>query len=89
MRSQTGVAGTSSSPKKGKGHGGRPTKETAKAVKLREIMDNMAQLDDSSRRETLLNSLCGQDVLELPLHPSPPDRKSGLLHTNLLKHQVS
>lgn len=61
--------------------------EAEKAAQLASIMSNMAQLDDTSRRETLLNSLCGQDVLELPLHPDPPTVESGLLNADLLKHQ--
>jgi SWI/SNF-related matrix-associated actin-dependent regulator of chromatin subfamily A3 len=62
--------------------------EAAKAAQLSAIMDNMAQLDDMARRETLLNSLCGEDVLELPLHESPPSVDSGFLNADLLKHQV-
>lgn len=62
--------------------------EAAKAAQLSSIMNSMAQLDDSARRETLLNSLCGEDVLELPLHESPPSVDSGFLNEDLLKHQV-
>lgn len=62
--------------------------EAEKAAQLAAIMNNMAQLDDTSRRESLLNSLCGQDVLELPLHLDPPSVESGLLNVDLLKHQV-
>jgi SWI/SNF-related matrix-associated actin-dependent regulator of chromatin subfamily A3 len=62
--------------------------EATKAAQLSEIMNNMAQLDDTARRETLLNSLCGEDVLELPFHESPPSVESGFLNADLLKHQV-
>jgi SWI/SNF-related matrix-associated actin-dependent regulator of chromatin subfamily A3 len=82
MRLQTGAAGTSVK--------GRPTSaiDSAKAARLSGIMENLSRLDDTSRRETLLNTLCGDDVLELPVHPSPPSVQSGLLNTDLLKHQV-
>jgi len=64
------------------------TMEAAKAAQLSSIMNDMAQLDDTSRRETLLNSLCNEDVLELPEHESPPSVESGFLNADLLKHQV-
>lgn len=62
--------------------------ETAKELELRKIVEGMDKLDDGSRRSSLLDSLCGDDVLELPLYPNPPSKKSGHLRNDLLKHQV-
>ena len=59
------------------------------AVELRQIIDNLEKVDDDGRRSSLLDSLCSnEDILNLPLHPSPPSIESGELLTNLLKHQV-
>lgn len=91
MKSQTNVAGTSVSAKKARAgqanSAGLGSIDAAKAVQLRNIMENMSRLDDVSRRDTMLNSLCGDDVLELPEYPSPPSRASGVLKNDLLKHQ--
>lgn len=63
--------------------------DAAKAVELRQILDNLEKVDDDGRRSSLLDSLCSnEDILSLPLHPSPPSIESGELLTNLLKHQV-
>ncbi|PVF99077.1 hypothetical protein CPB86DRAFT_784078 [Serendipita vermifera] len=81
MRSQTGAPGTSMRGRLAS------SMDSARAAQLSGIIANLSKLDDSSRRETLLNTLCGDDVLELPVHPSPPSLKSGHLNTDLLKHQ--
>lgn len=93
MRSQTGVAGIGS-PKKGQSNAAAapgPSRaiESAKASQLRSILESVTRLDDTTRRDNLLNSLCGEDVLELPVMPNPPSVASGHLKTELLKHQVS
>ncbi|KAF8345940.1 SNF2 family N-terminal domain-containing protein [Amanita rubescens] len=62
--------------------------DAQKAVELRQIIDNLEKVDDDGRRSSLLDSLCSnEDILNLPLHPSPPSIESGELLTNLLKHQ--
>ncbi|GBE78013.1 hypothetical protein SCP_0108950 [Sparassis crispa] len=59
-----------------------------KAAELRQILNNLEKVDDEGRRSSLLDTLCSvDDVLNLPLHPSPPGIQSGDLKVNLLKHQ--
>ncbi|KAG8837816.1 hypothetical protein FRC18_007854 [Serendipita sp. 400] len=85
---RTGVAGTSSSKK---GQSSRVSKnnpaESVKAAQLRGIVENMTKLDDGNRRETMLNTLCCDDVLDLEVYSSSPSRASGALKVDLLKHQ--
>ncbi|KAG8798751.1 hypothetical protein FRC17_007336, partial [Serendipita sp. 399] len=83
---KTGVGGTSSS-KRGPGGSRNTAAESAKAAQLRAIVENMSRLDDGNRRDTMLNTLCGDDVLDLEVHSSPSSRASGTLKTDLLKHQ--
>ena len=60
-----------------------------KAAELRQMLSNLEKVDDEGRRSTMLDSLCSvDDVLNLPLHPSPPGILSGELTVDLLKHQV-
>jgi SWI/SNF-related matrix-associated actin-dependent regulator of chromatin subfamily A3 len=90
MRSQTGVSGVGS-PKKGQSSSApakQSTVESAKAAQLSSILESVTRLDDTTRRDSLLNSLCGEDVLELPLMQNPPSVASGHLKTDLLKHQA-
>lgn len=52
-------------------------------------MNSLEKVDDEARRGSLLDTLCSaEDVMVLPLHPSPPGIESGELTVNLLKHQV-
>jgi SWI/SNF-related matrix-associated actin-dependent regulator of chromatin subfamily A3 len=61
----------------------------AKAAELRQILSNLEKVDDEGRRESLLDTLCSvDDVLKLPVHPSPPGIANGELRVDLLKHQV-
>ena len=61
----------------------------ARAQELKQILDNLEKVDDEGRRASLLDTLCSvDDVLGLPVHPSPPSIATGELRVNLLKHQV-
>jgi SWI/SNF-related matrix-associated actin-dependent regulator of chromatin subfamily A3 len=56
---------------------------------LRMLLNNLEKVDDGSRRESLLDTLCStQDVLKLPEHKDPPGIEKGNLEVDLLKHQV-
>jgi SWI/SNF-related matrix-associated actin-dependent regulator of chromatin subfamily A3 len=60
-----------------------------KAAELRQMLTNLEKVDDEGRRSSMLDTLCSaDDVLNLPLHPSPPGILSGELTVDLLKHQV-
>ncbi|KAG8857347.1 hypothetical protein FRB96_005834 [Tulasnella sp. 330] len=100
---QTGVQGTSASPVKNKGKG-RATQGSAaaqasglpgmtpgqKAVELATMMASMGtKVDDASRRTSVLDALCGEDVLELPEFDDAvkPGLVNGNLKVDLLKHQ--
>ncbi|KAI0675019.1 SNF2 family N-terminal domain-containing protein [Trametes maxima] len=59
-----------------------------KAMELRQILNNLEKVDDEGRRSSLLDTLCSvDDVLSLPVHPSPPGISTGELRVNLLRHQ--
>ncbi|KDQ57760.1 hypothetical protein JAAARDRAFT_35442 [Jaapia argillacea MUCL 33604] len=59
-----------------------------KAAELQQMLTTLEKVDDESRRNSLLDTLCAvDDILNLPLHPSPPGIDSGHLTVNLLKHQ--
>ncbi|CCM03320.1 uncharacterized protein FIBRA_05448 [Fibroporia radiculosa] len=59
-----------------------------KAQDLKQTLNNLERVDDEGRRSSLLDTLCSvDDVLGLPLHPSPPGKQSGELKVDLLKHQ--
>lgn len=61
-----------------------------RAQELRQILNNLDKVDDEGRRSSLLDTLCSvDDVLALPVHPSPPGLASGHLKVDLLRHQVS
>ncbi|KAG8910275.1 hypothetical protein FRC00_008504 [Tulasnella sp. 408] len=96
---QTGVVGTSSSPKKGrKGASSAAGPSSAalqeqyiaaqKAIELSRMMAGLAKVDDSARRATVLDALCGEDILELPVHEDPPSKANGQLKNDLLRHQL-
>jgi SWI/SNF-related matrix-associated actin-dependent regulator of chromatin subfamily A3 len=60
-----------------------------KATELRQMLSNLEKVDDEGRRSSMLDTLCSvEDILNLPLHPSPPGILSGELTVDLLKHQV-
>ena len=60
-----------------------------RAVELRQMLSNLEKVDDEGRRSSMLDTLCSvDDILNLPLHPSPPGILSGELTVDLLKHQV-
>jgi len=60
-----------------------------KAAELKQMLSTLQQVDDESRRSSLLDSLCSiDDILVLPEHPNPPSVESGELRVDLLKHQV-
>lgn len=60
-----------------------------KAAELRQMLSTLEKVDDEGRRSSLLDTLCStDDILNLPLHPSPPGIKNGELKVDLLKHQV-
>ncbi|PFH50907.1 hypothetical protein AMATHDRAFT_3537 [Amanita thiersii Skay4041] len=62
--------------------------EITKAAELSQILNNMTKIDDAGRRSSMLDSLCFiEDILDLPVHPNPPSRKTGELLSDLLKHQ--
>ena len=53
------------------------------------ILSNLEKVDDESRRNSVLDTLCSaEDVINLPEHPNPPGLTTGDLKVNLLKHQV-
>uniref|UniRef100_A0A0W0FH49 Uncharacterized protein n=1 Tax=Moniliophthora roreri TaxID=221103 RepID=A0A0W0FH49_MONRR len=59
-----------------------------KAAELKEMLNSLERVDDEGRRSSLLDTVCSsEDVLELPLHSSPPSIESGDLKVDLLKHQ--
>ena len=61
-----------------------------KAAELRQIINSLEKVDDEGRRSSLLDSVCStEDILNLPLHPSPPGIEQGNLVVDLMKHQVS
>lgn len=60
-----------------------------KATELRQMLSNLEKVDDEGRRSSMLDTLCSvDDILSLPLHPSPPGILNGELTVDLLKHQV-
>lgn len=60
-----------------------------KAVELATMMAHMGtKVDEASRRTSVLDALCADDVLELPLCEDPPSKAKGNLKVDLLKHQV-
>ncbi|KAF8161207.1 SNF2 family N-terminal domain-containing protein [Crassisporium funariophilum] len=60
-----------------------------KAAELKQMLNNLEKVDDEGRRTSLLDTLCSNDdVLNLPLYPSPPGIASGELKVDLLKHQL-
>lgn len=60
-----------------------------KAAELKQMLSNLDKVNDEGRRSSMLDTLCStDDVLNLPLHPSPPGISSGELTVDLLKHQV-
>lgn len=61
------------------------------AVELATMMASMGtKVDDASRRTSVLDALCGEDVLELPECEDAvkPGLVKGNLKVDLLKHQV-
>ncbi|KAK0485859.1 SNF2 family N-terminal domain-containing protein [Armillaria novae-zelandiae] len=59
-----------------------------KAAELRQIINSLEKVDDERRRNSLLDSVCStEDILNLPLHPSPPGIQQGNLVVDLMKHQ--
>ncbi|KAG6873428.1 hypothetical protein C0995_015853 [Termitomyces sp. Mi166 len=59
-----------------------------KAAELRQMLNSLEKVDDEGRRSSLLDTLCSnEDILNLPLHPSPPGLRNGNLQVDLLKHQ--
>ncbi|KIO29735.1 hypothetical protein M407DRAFT_226612 [Tulasnella calospora MUT 4182] len=97
---QTGVVGTSLSPKKGQRNASAAGPSNAvsqlqqeqliaaqKAIELSRMMAGLAKVDDSARRATVLDALCGEDILELPVHEDPPSKAKGQLKNDLLRHQ--
>ncbi|THH29944.1 hypothetical protein EUX98_g4232 [Antrodiella citrinella] len=59
-----------------------------KAAELRQLLNNLDKVDDEGRRSSLLDTLCStDDILALPIHPSPPGKENGDLKVDLLKHQ--
>ncbi|KAJ3514328.1 hypothetical protein NLJ89_g2437 [Agrocybe chaxingu] len=60
-----------------------------KAAELRQMLNSLEKVDDEGRRSSLLDTLCStDDILSLPLCPSPPGIASGELTVDLLKHQL-
>ncbi|KAJ6625516.1 SNF2 family N-terminal domain-containing protein [Mycena sp. CBHHK59/15] len=58
-----------------------------KAADLKKMLNSLEQVDDEERRSSLLDQLLStDDVLNLPLHPSPPGIGNGLV-VDLLRHQ--
>lgn len=63
--------------------------EFDKARELSQILNNLDKVDDESRRNSLLDTLCStEDVLSLPVHSNPPSVEGGELKVDLLKHQA-
>ncbi|TFK26482.1 hypothetical protein FA15DRAFT_667364 [Coprinopsis marcescibilis] len=59
-----------------------------KAGELRQMLESLDKVDDDGRRNSLLDTVCSKDdILNLPVHPSPPGTQSGDLRVDLLKHQ--
>ncbi|KAG8935555.1 hypothetical protein FRC02_007699 [Tulasnella sp. 418] len=98
----TGIQGTSLSPKKGQTKGSAASQSNqvqqsaewkkrleavAKARELADMMQGLSKVDDAGRRATMLDALCGGDILNLPVHPDPPSKSKGNLKSDLLKHQ--
>lgn len=64
--------------------------QLARAAELRDILNNLEQVNNAERRISLLDQLCStEDVLNLPEYPNPPSVETGELTINLLRHQVS
>lgn len=60
-----------------------------KAAELRQMLNALEKVDDGGRRASLLDTLCSKDdILAMPLHPTPPGIATGELVVDLLKHQV-
>lgn len=60
----------------------------AKAHELKSIVSGLERVDNEERRSSLLDKLCEvEDILSLPVHPSPPGIANGNLTVDLLKHQ--
>jgi hypothetical protein len=60
-----------------------------RAAQLKQMLAGLEKVDDEGRRHSLLDALTVvDDVLALPVHPSPPGRSTGELKVDLLKHQV-
>ena len=60
------------------------------AADLKQMLSGLEKVDDESRRNSVLDTLCSvDDVLKLPEHPDPPGIAKGDLVVELLKHQVS
>ncbi|KAK0504709.1 SNF2 family N-terminal domain-containing protein [Armillaria luteobubalina] len=59
-----------------------------KAAELRQILNSLKKVDDEGRRSSLLDSVCStEDILNLPLHHSPPGIEQGNLLVDLMRHQ--
>jgi hypothetical protein len=59
------------------------------AAELKQMLGSLEKVDNEGRRASLLDALCSvDDILNLPVHPSPPGVASGDLVVDLLKHQV-
>ncbi|PIL34185.1 transcription factor [Ganoderma sinense ZZ0214-1] len=57
-----------------------------RAEELRQILNNLDKVDNEGRRASLLDTLCSvDDVLALPVHPSPPGLASGQLKSQALQ----
>ncbi|KDQ28039.1 hypothetical protein PLEOSDRAFT_1042220, partial [Pleurotus ostreatus PC15] len=62
--------------------------EAQKSAELAQLLQGIEKVDDDKRRSAVLDVVCSvEDILELPLYPSPPSIESGELYVNLLKHQ--
>ncbi|KAJ7076375.1 SNF2 family N-terminal domain-containing protein [Mycena belliarum] len=58
-----------------------------KATDLKKMLSSLEQVDDETRRNSLLDQLLSaDDILKLPVHPNPPGVGNGLV-VDLLKHQ--
>ncbi|KAL1760634.1 SNF2 family N-terminal domain-containing protein [Schizophyllum commune] len=58
------------------------------AAELKQMLSGLEKVDDESRRNSVLDTLCSvDDVLKLPEHPDPPGIAKGDLVVELLKHQ--
>ncbi|KAG8973417.1 hypothetical protein FRC05_008808 [Tulasnella sp. 425] len=99
---QTGVAGTSLSPKKGQKNASVAAGPSNAASQLRQqqyivsqkaiepsrMMAGLAKVDDSARRATVLDALRGENILELPVHEDLPSKAKGQLKNDLLHRQA-